>query len=282
MQSLLQKMKNQVIVMDGAMGSYLLSQGFSLDTPLELLNVTRPEVIQKIHQEYQEAGAEILFTNTFGASRNRLSSFADQIKEINQKGVWLARQAAKGKAWVAGDIGPIGTRAKPFTKMTRLEAKRIFQEQAELLIKTGVDLIAVETQTSHAEMMTALEAITEVIPQDLPLMISMTLSEQGFLPSKEDPLISAAALAKKGVQIIGLNCSYGPESLFSVFKTFKKKTNLPIAIKPNAGLPDSHGLYSETPQSFTQWGKRFKENGANLIGGCCGTTPKYIQLITSL
>ncbi|MBI2340675.1 MAG: homocysteine S-methyltransferase family protein [Deltaproteobacteria bacterium] len=297
MKSLLEQLKEKILLMDGAMGTILQSRGLPVGTPSALWTLERPEEVKKVHQEYVSAGAEVIFTNTFTASRKYIESSkippgpplskggkqklpplekgggGGFVREINHTAVQLARETAGDKGWVAGSVGPAGNAEN-------------YREQIEVLAQAGVDLIALETMTNQKETEIAVKAAKSYIINDkTPLMVSMTVNERGLLPSNEDPLLIIPFLEKNGATIIGLNCSEGPESIYPVFKKMQKQTQLPISIKPNTICNSPHpplklrggerGSYSD--DEFVQWAKRFIDEGANLIGGCCGTTPETIR-----
>ena len=277
--------------MDGAMGTMLQSRGLPVGVPSALWTLERPEEVLKVHQKYVDAGAEVIFTNTF------MGGF---IREMNQQAVRLAREAGGEKVYVAGDVGPLGKKMD--------NASDVYHEQIEALVSAGVDLIALETMTNRKEIEIAVQAAKSHTNDKTPLLVSMTVTEKGLLPSGENPIDLVPFLEKNGVAIIGLNCSSGPESIYPVFRKLRKKTKKFISIKPNAGLPsfpsplrgEGQGegdtrrkntlpptpspqgrggdlSYPVDDEPFAQWAKRFIDEGANLIGGCCGTTPETIR-----
>ncbi|MBI4412550.1 MAG: homocysteine S-methyltransferase family protein [Deltaproteobacteria bacterium] len=265
MQSLIQQLKKKILLMDGAMGTILQGRGLPPGVPSVLWTLERPEEVKKVHQAYLDAGAEVIFTNTFTASRN----YVTDVETINRTAVRLAREVAGDKAWVAGSVGPLGKKTD--------DAAKIYREQIEALVSAGVDLIALETMTNRAETEIAVRAAKPYINDKTPLLVSMTVTKSGLLPSGENPLALVSFLEQNGVAIIGLNCSEGPESIYPVFQKLQKQTQLPIAIKPNRGIDRTMA-----DDEFVRWGKRFVDEGANLIGGCCGTTPETIRKLAQI
>jgi 5-methyltetrahydrofolate--homocysteine methyltransferase len=273
------------LIMDGAMGTMLQARGLAFGTPPDLWNLENPQAVLAVHQEYIEAGAKIILTNTFGSSQNRLASHhaGEKLEALNKAGVQLARQAALEKVFVAGSIGPLGSREIRFSDIPSPEALSMFQQQAQILADNGCDCIILETMTNHEEISLALEAINDVVPLGYPLLLSMTTSPIGILPSGQDPLSIAHAYQDR-LTAVGLNCAFGPEDMFPIFQRFRSSLNLPLLIKPNAGLPirkNDNLIYPLKPSEFAQWGKQFRDAGADLIGGCCGTTPQFISALSA-
>lgn len=268
------------ILMDGAMGTLLYERGLPKNLPPDIWNLEKPEEIKKVHQEYFEAGAQILFTNTFGASRVRLAVFdlEKKLEMINQKAVLLCRSIASKKAYVAGSLGPIGSRDKPFEKLSFDEAADIYQEQMVCLLNAGVDLLVLETQFLEKEIKVASVVAEDLCKNKIPVMLLMTINQEGKLSDGVDPVSLLPFLEEAHVPILGLNCSFGPESIYPVLKKIKDYPHkFYLAAKPNAGLPGGRGDSQIAPaQSFTAWGNHFVDLGIHFIGGCCQTTPEMI------
>ncbi|MGC8529655.1 MAG: homocysteine S-methyltransferase family protein [Leptospirillia bacterium] len=283
---LLERLKKDILILDGSMGALLQGRGLPPGYAPDLWNLERPKDIQAVHAEYRAAGSDILLTNTFGASRRRLAEYQAEgrIREINHAGVELARRAAAGKAYVAGDIGPFGSTIAPFGDTTFEEAVAIFREQASILAEAGVDLIAIETMFDIQEMRAALIGVREGAP-GIPVMAFMTYNADGITDSGSDPETVAAVLEGFSVEIMGLNCSVGPEAMLPVLERLGRTTHTYLGIEPNAGLPvhrDGKTVYPSGAEEMASFAPAFAEAGANIVGGCCGTTPDYIRLISKI
>ena len=266
------------------MGALLQSRGLPAGYAPDLWNLERPSDIQNVHAEYVDAGSDIILTNTFGSSRLRLREYnsEDRIGEINRAGVELARRASRGRAYIAGDIGPSGTTIAPFGDLSFDDAIAIFREQALLLIEAGCDLIAIETMFDIQEMRAALIGVREAVGNRIPVMALMTFNTDGITDSGSDPETAASVLEGFGVDIMGLNCSVGPEAMVPVVARLGQTTNTYIAVEPNAGLPlhqDGRTIYPANAEEVASFAPKFVEGGANIIGGCCGTTPDYIRIL---
>ena len=263
--------------MDGGIGTSLQARGLARGHPPDLWSVERPEELRRIHEAFIEAGADIIFTNTFGASRLRLDRYGwgDRVPELNRAAVGLARAASQGKTLVAGDIGPCGPVASTFRQFSRENASSIFSEQIGALASAGVDLLVIETISDLEEMKVAVSAAKSVSP-DLPILASLTFDRDGKLRSGEGPAAAARALEAMGVEVVGANCSLGFASLLPICVEMAKATSLPLAMKPNAGVPPA------SPHSADQaadYARRFVEAGASLVGGCCGVGPAMLRAI---
>ncbi len=280
---ILERLKKEILLLDGSMGALLQGRGLPPGYAPDLWNLEKPEEIAAVHAEYANAGSNILLTNTFGASRLRLAEYnaESRIREINFAGVELARRASKGKAYIAGDIGPSGTTVAPVGDLAFEEAVSLFREQASLLAEAGADLIAIETMFDIQEMRAALIGVREGAP-GLPVMALMTFNSDGITDSGSDPETVAAVLEGFGAEIMGLNCSVGPEAMVPVLERLGRATHTFLAIEPNAGLPvhrDGMTVYPSGAEEMVEFAPAFAAAGANIIGGCCGTTPAYIRLL---
>jgi 5-methyltetrahydrofolate--homocysteine methyltransferase len=281
---LLERLKSEILLLDGSMGALLQSRGLPAGYAPDLWNLERPSAIQNVHAEYVDAGSDIILTNTFGSSRLRLREYnaEDQIGEINRAGVELARRASRGRAYIAGDIGPSGTTIAPFGDLSFDDAIGIFREQALILIESGCDLIAIETMFDIQEMRAALIGVREAVGNRIPVMALMTFNTDGITDSGSDPETAASVLEGFGVDIMGLNCSVGPEAMVPVVARLGQTTHTYIAVEPNAGLPlhqDGRTIYPANAEEVASFAPKFVEGGANIIGGCCGTTPDYIRIL---
>ncbi len=284
MKPLLDRLKTEILLLDGSMGALLQTRGLPAGYAPDLWNLERPQEIQRVHAEYVEAGSDIILTNTFGSSRLRLREYdaEHRIIEINRAGVDLAQRASHGRAYVAGDIGPSGTTIAPFGDLPFDEAVKLFYEQARILLEAGCDLIAIETMFDIQEMRAALIGTREAVGGRIPIMALMTFNSDGITDSGSDPETSASVLEGFGVDILGLNCSVGPEAMVPVVARLGQTTNTFIAVEPNAGLPihrDGRTVYPANAEEVAKFAPSFVEAGANIIGGCCGTTPDYIRLL---
>jgi homocysteine S-methyltransferase len=249
---------NRPVLADGAMGTVLYARGILITSCYDELNLSDPGLIQSIHEEYLQAGAEILETNTFGANRFRLArhGLAGKAAEINAAGVRLARQAVEhlkekqvSHAWVAGTVGPLGVRLEPLGKTGLDEARAAFAEQIQVLTRAGVDLLIVETMPALNEAREALAAAREVAPK-LPVLVMVTVDEEGNCLDGSSPEQAAALLTEWGAGAIGVNCSTGPTTVLTAVEAMRKATALPLAAMPNAGIPravEGRNIYLISP-----------------------------------
>lgn len=278
--------KNDLLIMDGAMGTMLQKSGrLKPGMAPELLNVEQPDLIIDIHSQYINAGANIIETNTFGANRIKLNEFglASRVKEINQFAARNAKNAAKDRAFVAGNIGPTGKFLKPVGDLDFDEAVEIFKEQAEALLNGGVDLFSIETMMDIKEIKSAIIAIRELC--DLPIMAMMTFNDDYRTTLGTPPEVAAIVLEALGVDVIGANCSLGPEGIYNVIKRMSRVTNLPLISEANAGMPIlRHGMtvFPASPEQMTEHMEQSLALGVRVYGGCCGTTPDHIRHIAEM
>ena len=283
--NLLEQLKENTLLADGAMGTMLHSRGISFERCFDELNLANPSVVAAIHREYIEAGAQLILTNTFGSNRFKLSKHGleEQIVGINKAGVELARRVAAASfknVLVAGDVGPLGVRIAPFGRVKPEQARRAFAEQIEALCEAGADLIVIETMSDLHEIQLAIQAAKQVC--SLPLVASVTFTRDDRTLLGEDPLKVARTLDESGADVIGVNCSGGPAQLLRLLKQMHQA--LPgrpakFWVKPNAGWPEQVGgriMYPADPDYFGDYALSFREAGASIVGGCCGTTPQHI------
>ena len=264
------------LLFDGAMGTMLQKAGLPAGAAPEKMNLTAPEAVERIHAAYVEAGADILTANTFGASRRKLGE--DPTPYI-AAGISAARRAAEMRL-VALDVGPLGTLLEPFGDMRFTEAYGQFAEIAAAGERAGADLVLIETMSDLLEAKAALLAVKE--RTSLPVFVTMTFGEDGRTFLGVDPAAAAVTLSSLGADGIGLNCSMGPRELRPVLGEILRNTCLPVMIQPNAGLPrlvDGETVYDVTPEEFARWGRVFLDDGAAILGGCCGTSPEYIRAL---
>ncbi len=279
----LKLLENKTLLADGAMGTMLNAHGVKLENCFDELNLSNPAVVAEIHREYIEAGAQIILTNTFSANRFKLAQFGlqNQLVEINQAGAEIARKAADGATetvYVAGDIGPLGVRLAPFGRVQIEAARAAFAEQVRALAAGGVDLILIETIADLYEANAAVQAARENC--DLPVIVSVTFTRDGSTILGDSPEKAARLLAKSGAHIIGVNCSSGPSQLLRILELMKAAApQMKFWVKPNAGWPEQVNgriMYPADPEYFGDYALSFRQIGANIVGGCCGTTPAHI------
>src|SRR5580698_273353 len=280
------------VLADGAMGTVLYARGISINRCYDDLNLTDPGLILSIHEEYLQAGAEILETNTFGANRFRLArhGLAGKVAEINTAGVKLARQAVEhlkekqaGEAWVAGSIGPLGVRLEPLGPTSLSEAREAFTEQIRALVAAGVDMLVIETISALNEAREALEAAREAAP-NLPVLAMVTVDDESNCLDGSSPQQAAALLAECGASAIGVNCSTGPATVLTAIEAMRAVTDLPLAAMPNAGMPravEGRNIYLCSPEYMASFARKAIRAGAQYVGGCCGTTPNHIRAMKS-
>lgn len=285
MSKILNRLKKEILILDGSMGALLQSRGLPPGYAPDLWNIEKPEVIKSVHAEYVKAGSNIILTNTFGASRLRLKEFQAEkkLKKINRAAVANAREAAANKSFVAGDIGPCASMIEPFGELSFKDAVAIFKEQIKILVDSGVDLISIETMFDLQEIKAAVIAAKEV--GKVPIMAMMTFTKDLLTDTGTDPETAAVVLEGLGVDIIGANCSTGPEHMLPVVEKLALATDKFIAVQPNAGLPvnkDGKTIFPASPIEVASFAKKFTQAGANIVGGCCGTTPEYIKLISNI
>ena len=278
----LERLAEGVVVCDGAMGTMLYARGVFLNRCFDELNLSNPGLVQSVHREYLEAGADVIETNTFGAHRFKLGphGLEAQVRKINREGARLAREAAGGAALVAGSIGPIGKPLAPIGNIPFEDAKSAYREQVEGLLEGGVDVLMIETMPSLDQARAAHEAVRE-LTADLPVVVSLTFNEEGTTLYGDTPEDAVRTLEGWGVQAVGANCSQGPQAmLLTVQRMAAVATTAKLSAMPNAGAPalvDGRYVYLCTPEYMASYARRFIAAGAHLVGGCCGTTPAHIK-----
>jgi methionine synthase / methylenetetrahydrofolate reductase(NADPH) len=280
----LARIKQSPVLCDGAMGTLLYAKGVFINRSYDELNLSQPDLIRGVHHDYLQAGAEIIETNTFGGNSFRLArhSLADKVRDINRAGVRLAREAAKSfDVWVAGSVGPLGTRIEPLGKTSYQEARDAFREQIEALVEGGVDLLILETFGYLEEIHQAMLAAKDVNPA-LPIVAQVTIDEDGNCLDGSDPETFAPKLVEWGADVIGCNCSVGPVAMLDAMERVRAATSLPLAAQPNAGIPrsvDGRNIYLCSPEYMASYARKFVAAGVRLVGGCCGTTPDHIRVM---
>ena len=283
MQDFIQAIADEhVYLFDGAMGTMLYAKGVFINKCYDELNVRNPEIVLEVHRQYVRAGAEILETNTYGANRVKLQGFGieEELRDINLRGAELARKAAGDAVYVAGAIGPLGIRIEPYGPTSLDEARAFFREQAEALRDGGVDLFVLETMANISEMEQAILAVREVC--SLPIVAQMTIGTDGRTAYGDLPKTIAQRLDRAGADVIGLNCSVGPDIMLDAIEEIAHVTAKKLSCQPNAGLPrDVNGrqMYMASPDYFSKYAKRLIHKGVKFIGGCCGTTPEHVKMM---
>jgi len=274
--------KQKILVLDGATGTNLLKAGMPIGVCPEKWILENPEVLINLQIDYINAGSNIIYAPTFSGNRIKLEEYGleNDLEKINKELVALSKEAVAKtgyRAYVAGDLTMTGRQLYPIGTMTLEELINVYKEQIVCLVEAGVDLLVVETMMSLAEARAALIAAKEVC--DLPVIVSMTFNEDGRTLYGTNPETAVTVLQSLGADAIGVNCSTGPEEMIPLVESMAKYANVPVLAKPNAGMPelvDGETIYSMTPETFAEYGRRLVAAGASMIGGCCGTTSAHI------
>ncbi len=273
---------SRVLVCDGAMGTMLYAKGIFLNRSFDELNLTQPDLVAEVHQAYVRAGADVIETNTFGATRVKLAPFGlgDRVKAINAQGAKIARLAAREQAFVAGAIGPLGIRIEPWGKTGVDEAEDYFREQVAGLLEGGVQLFVLETFHDVNEIAAAMRAVRGL--SDLPIVAQVTTEEDGNTLDGAPPEAFVPQLEGLGATVIGVNCSVGPAGMLETIERMARVAHVPLSAQPNAGRPreiEGRNIYLSSPEYMASYARRFVSNGVRLVGGCCGTTPEHVRHI---
>ncbi len=283
----IERLHTSTLVADGAMGTMLQKYGLLAGSCPEEWNLRHPDIVQNIHQQYFDAGADLVETNTFGANRFRLGihGYADKVKELNRRAAELACAVRPVGKFVAGSVGPTGEFLEPLGTLTLEQLVDAFQEQMAALQAGGVDLIIVETLGDLQEARAALQAARNINPV-LPIAVTMTFEKglnTGFRTMMgASPLDMVSALSEAGIDLIGANCGLGMEEMIGLMTEFRNHSPAALIAQANAGLPKWDGqknVYSETPEHRGQATLKLLDLNVNIIGGCCGTTPEHIRAI---
>ena len=274
---------SQVIVADGAMGTMLYARGVFINQCYDELNVRSPELVRSVHEAYVRAGAELIETNSFGANRAKLVQYGleSQVTELNRAAARLAREAAGDDVLVAGAVGPLGVRIEPLGPTGREEARAMFAEQMHALVEGGADLFLLETFGDLHEIEQAVLAAREVAA-GMPIMAQMTIGTDGCTPFGASPEDVVRALDALGVEVMGLNCSVGPQAILDAVEKMAPLTPRKISAMPNAGMPRDVGgrsMYMASPEYMASYARHLVHAGARIVGGCCGTTPDHVRAI---
>ena len=276
-----QRLESEILILDGAMGTMLQSLTKKIAC-IDEANLLHPELIRNVHCSYAEAGADIISTNTFGANRIKLDSYglADVVIRLNSEAARLAKLAVNriDGCWIAGCIGPTGKLIEPLGELSLELVYECFQEQVLALLEGGVDLLLMETFSDLKELRTAILAARD--HTDLPIMASMAYDEDFITLTGTDPVTAGNVLESLGVDALGVNCSTGPGPMQEVLGRYATTTRCPLFVEPNAGLPRSEGgkiIYSVDPSMMADYGEKFVELGASIVGTCCGSTPEHTE-----
>ncbi len=282
MKGFLSELQNRVLVCDGAMGTMLYSKGVFISRCFDELNVSSPALVREVHTDYVKAGVDVIETNTFGGNRMKLMShgLADQMRQINLQGAQIAREAAGQNVFVGGAMGPLGIRIEPWGKTSIEEARAIFREQAEALLAGGVDLFILETFSDLNEVHAAIDGVRDI--SDKPIVAQMTIEEDGNSLEGTPPEVFVKRIDGWGADVIGLNCSVGPQTMLDIIERIAGVTAKKLSVQPNAGKPkniEGRNIYLCSPEYMASYSKKFVQYGVRLVGGCCGTTPQHIKAI---
>ncbi len=282
---LLEALRTDVLVVDGAMGTQLYERGVLYTQCFEELNVTRPELVARVHEDYLRAGANVIETNTFGANALRLEKHGlhGRVREINLAGVDIARAAVSGRGYVAGAIGPSGYFLGEASDDDLARVKAALFEQAKALVEGEVDALYVETMRQTGELRVALEAATKASGGKVPIIASVSVDEHGCMADGTTSGQIARLMKEWGADVIGVNCSDGPMNVMASVEPMLE-VGLPVSAVPNAGLPrrvDERMVYVSTPEYFGLYARRMFKLGVRMVGGCCGTTPEHIKRIAA-
>jgi methionine synthase I (cobalamin-dependent)/5,10-methylenetetrahydrofolate reductase len=289
---LLSRLKEGPVLCDGAMGTLLYAKGIFINKCYDELNLTQPDLIRGIHQEYLNAGAEVIETNTFGGNSFRLARYGlvDKLREVNLQGARLAREAADSfnakkatSALVAGSVGPIGVRIEPLGKVSREETREAYRQQVTALLEGGVDLIILETFGYLEELHQAFLAVRDV-SSDVQVVTQATIDEEGNCLDGASIETFAVKAETWGADVIGCNCSVGPVAMLEAIERIRRVTEKPLSAQPNAGIPrnvEGRNIYLCSPEYMASYARKFVNAGVAFVGGCCGTTPDHVKAMKS-
>jgi methionine synthase I (cobalamin-dependent) len=283
--SILDLVRERVVLFDGASGTMLMARGLPSGEVPERWNVERPEVVQEVHRAYFSAGSDVVQTNTFGGNRFKLrdKNMEKDLIRVNEAAVKLAREICPPGRFVAGDVGPSGKLMAPFGPHDAKEMEEGFAEQGRILVEAGVDLISIETMFNLEETLAALRGIRGVT--DLPIFVSMSFDRKpkGFFTIMgNSPEACAKAIQENGADVLGSNCQLGSEDMADLTREIRRWAKVPLIAQPNAGSPilrKGVTIYEQPPDAFADDMLRIVEEGARVVGGCCGTTPLFIERV---
>ena len=272
---------SRIVLFDGAMGTMLYGKGVFINQCYDELNLRAPDLVGEVHRAYVKAGAQVLETNTFGANRIKLTQYGleSQVRDINIAATKLAKAAAGDKALVAGAVGPLGVRLEPYGPTSLKEAREAFAEQMKALKEGGADLFILETFGDLHEIQQAILAARDVSP-GMPIVAQMTVGEDCHTPYGAGVDELARRLDEWGADIIGLNCSVGPQIILECIEKMAAVTTRKLSAQPNAGMPrqvEGRQIYMASPEYLATYARHLAQAGAKVVGGCCGTTPDHIH-----
>ena len=268
------------VLFDGGMGTMLYTKGIYLNTCFDELNLTAPHLVKQVHEEYFKAGADVVETNTFGASSYKLEPFglAQKVEEINLQAARIAREAAGEDGYVAGSVGPLGVAIEPIGRVSFAEAREDFRKRIGALAEGGADVIILETFLYLSELEQAILAARDVC--DLPVIAQVVIRNGSTLAVGTPVDRATMRIDAFGPDAIGFNCAVGPKEMLDAAEIAVQHTERPISLMPNAGEPrlvEGRTIYLGSPEYFAEFSKRFVQTGARIIGGCCGTTPEHVR-----
>ena len=280
---LLERAEEKTIIFDGALGTMLMDSGHASAKNPILLNLEQPDLVADIHKQYYDAGSDVVAANTFGGNPLKLAAegLERQLERLNREGVELTRAACPNSKFVAGDMGPCGKMLRPLGDIAPEDMQENFARQAKILLDAGIDLIAIETMFSLEEALAAVSGVRKA--GHILLLVSMTYSAtpNGFFTMMGENIAQCTpALEDAGVDIIGANCTLNSSDIIGLTTELRASTAKPILIQPNAGQPfirNGATYYEQSPAEFAADAKKIKIAGADMIGGCCGTTPEFIE-----
>ena len=278
----LDRIKENIVLFDGAMGTMLYEAGVPLSSCFEEISISNPGLVKEIHRNYINAGAQVIETNSFGANRIKLKTYLlqDKVEDINRSAVRIAREEAGDDVYVAGSVGPVGERLAPFGKIDLKTAEKIFEEQMSALMKEDIDLFILETFRDIDELLLAAR-VAERLNPDIPVQAQFTMGPLNIEEyHKEAPAAAKRLNKERAVDIVGINCAVGPDHILEILMAVQPYVSKPVSVMPNAGLPrqiDNRNMYLASPAYFGNYAIKFYEAGASVIGGCCGTTPEHIK-----
>lgn len=280
---LLARLRAGPVVADGAMGTLLYARGVYIHRSFDEVNLVAPELVESVHRDYLRAGAEVIETNSFGANPVKLErhGLAERTEELNRRAAEIARRAAADTAVVLGAIGPLGIRMEPWGPTSLEEAEAFYARQVRGLVDGGVDGFCLETFGDPTEIHAAMRACRAIAPS-LPLVCQMTVDREGVGLYGTRPEDFGARLEAWGADVIGVNCSVGPQAMLGVVEKLVASTSKPVSVQPNAGPPrevDGRTMFLCTPEYLEKAARRFLDAGARLLGGCCGTSPDHIRAL---
>ncbi len=278
----IERVKENIVLFDGAMGTMLYEAGVPLSSCFEELSISNPDLVRDIHNKYIASGSHVIETNSFGANPVKLKTYQldDKVEEINRASVRIAREAAGDDIYVAGSVGPLGERLAPFGKIDRKTAEKAFEAQISSLMKEDIDLLVFETFRDIDELILA-SRVAERLNPDMPVQAQFSMGPLNLEEYQKEAPGAAKRLNKEtSIDVLGINCAVGPDHLLEILMAVKPHVSKPVSVMPNAGLPreiDNRNMYLASPAYFGNYALKFYEAGASVIGGCCGTTPEHIK-----